>query len=115
MTEGNPFDAARCAYEAGYQSGLDAARQAVAKTHLPMPVIQCACGWGVNCPECGPESNRAVGQVCRECCDDWGDHGYCSDMHNLDDSPFHHVGDAMWTGPHCPVIAALDALKGDQP
>jgi hypothetical protein len=47
------------------------------------------------------------------CCDDWGDHGYCSDFHNLDDSPFHHVGD-MWSGPHCPVIATIDVLKGDQ-
>jgi hypothetical protein len=109
----NSFDACRVAYEKGQRDGLAAAREAIAATHQPMPVIQCACGWGVNCPECGPESNRTVGHVCRMCCDDWGDHGFCSDFHNLDDTPFHHVGD-MWSGPHCPVIAALDALKGGQ-
>jgi hypothetical protein len=113
VTEDNPFDAARVAYEQGQQDGyaaaMDAARQAVAKTHLPTPVIQCACGWGVNCPECGPQSNRIVGYVCRKCCDDWGDHGYCDDMHNEDDSPVHHV-DGMWSGPYCPVIAAIDAI-----
>jgi hypothetical protein len=49
------------------------------------------------------------------CCDNWGDHGYCSDFHNLDDSAFHHADGDMWSGPHCPVIAALDALEGDQP
>ena len=114
MTEGDPFNAVSVAYAAGYGRGLDAARQAIAETHQPMPVIQCGCGWGVNCPECGIPSNRTVGYVCRKCCDDWGDHGYCSDMHNLDDSPFHHVGDEMWSGPHCPVIAALDAIKGEQ-
>jgi hypothetical protein len=113
MSEGDPFDAVSVAYDAGYQRGLDAARQAVEKTHLPMPVIQCECGWGVNCPECGPESNRIVGYVCRKCCDDWDDHGYCSDFHNLDDTPFHHLGE-MWSGPHCPVIAALDAIKEEQ-
>ena len=90
---------------------LDAARDAIAETHLPIPVIQCECGWGVNCPECGPESNRTVGHVCRVCCDDWGDHGYCDDMHNEDDSPVHHVGGEMWSGPSCPVIAAIDALR----
>lgn len=90
---------------------LDAARSAIAKTHQPIPVIQCACGWGVNCPECGPMSNRTVGHVCRVCCDDWGDHGYCDDMHEEDDSPLHHPAGAMWSGPHCPVIAAIDALR----
>jgi len=114
MTDDNPFDVARAAYTAGYQRGLDAARETFERTHLPIPVIQCACGWGVNCPECGPESNRTVGYVCRKCCDDWGDHGYCSDMHYPDDTPFHHVG-GMWSGPYCPVIAAIDAIAGDQP
>jgi len=114
MTEHLP-ECPKSGCPACYESGLDAARQAVAATHQPIPVIQCACAWGFNCPECGLESNRIVGHVCRVCCAYWGDHGYCDDMHNEDDSPFHHVGDAMWTGPHCPVIAALDALKGDQP
>jgi hypothetical protein len=93
-----------------YQRGLGAAREAVEATHLPMPVIQCACGWGVNCPECGPESNRTVGHVCRKCCGDWGDHGYCDDMHNEDDAPVHHVDGVMWSGPFCPVIAIIDSL-----
>jgi hypothetical protein len=30
-------------------------------------------------------------------------------MHNEDDSPVHHV-DGMWSGPYCPVIAAIDAI-----
>lgn len=92
-----------------YRRGIDAAREAIAETHQPIPVIQCACGWGANCPECGSESNRIVGSVCRVCCDDWGDHGYCDDMHNEDDTPVHHFG-GMWNGPFCPVIAAIDAL-----
>lgn len=94
-----------------YRRGLDAARDAIAKTHLPIPVIECACGWGYNCPECGSESNQKVGSVCRVCCDDWGDHGYCDDMHNDDDTSVHHVGGEMWSGPYCPVIAAIDALR----
>jgi hypothetical protein len=94
-----------------YQRGLDAAREAIAKTHLPIPVIVCECGWGFNCPECDSEFNLIVGSVCRICCDDWDDHGYCDDMHNDDDSPVHHVGGEMWSGPFCPVIAAIDALR----
>ena len=107
----DPFDACRVAYEQGQRDALDAAREAIVKTHQPIPVIQCECGWGVNCPECGPVSNRTVGSVCRACCDDWGDHGYCDDMHNEDDTPVHHVGVEMWSGPFCPVIAAVDALR----
>ena len=95
-----------------YQRGLAAARDSVAENHQPMPVVQCACGWGADCPECGYESNRIVGQVCRICCDDWGDHGYCSDFHNLDDKPFHHVNGEMWSGQFCPVLAAIDAFRG---
>jgi hypothetical protein len=98
-------------YKTGYQRGLDDVREKVAETHLPIPVIQCACGWGVNCDVCGPESNRIVGHVCRVCCDDWDGHGYCSDMHNEDDTPLHHVGEEMWSGPFCPVIATIDALR----
>ena len=97
-----------------YQRGLDAARETIAKTHSPIPVVQCACGWGVNCPECGSQSNRTVGFVCRVCCDDWDDHGYCDDMHNEDDTPIHHVGGEMWSGPFCPVIAAIDALRNEE-
>jgi hypothetical protein len=93
------------------QRVLDAAREAIAEIHQPIPVIQCECGWYANCPECGPESIRIVGSVCRICCDDWGDHGYCDDMHNEDDTPVHHVGGDMWSGPFCPVIAAIDALR----
>ena len=99
----------------GYSDALIDAREAIGKTHLPIPVIQCACGWGVNCPECGTESNRTVGYVCRECCDDWGDYGYCDDMHNENDSPSHHVDGEMWSGPYCPVIAAIEALREDRP
>ena len=89
-------------------------REAIAETHQPIPVIQCECGWGVNCPECGSESNRIVGSVCRVCCDDWTDHGYCDDMHNEDDTPVHHPGGEMWSGPYCPVLAAIDALREKQ-
>jgi hypothetical protein len=104
-------DELRACEERVLRRGLDAARETIAKTHQPIPVIQCACSWGVNCPECGPESNRTVGSVCRVCCDDWGDHGYCDDMHNEDDTPVHHVGGEMWSGPFCPVIAHIDALR----
>ena len=104
-------DELRACEERVLRRGLDAAREAIAETHLPIPVIQCECGWGVNCPECGPESNRTVGSVCRVCCDDWTDHGYCDDMHNEDDTPVHHVGGELWSGPFCPVIAAVDALR----
>lgn len=93
-----------------YRRGLDAAREAIAETHLPIPVIQCECGWGANCPECGLQSNRIVGSVCRICCDYWGDHGYCDDMHNEDDTPVHHISDEMWSGPYCPVLAAIDEM-----
>jgi hypothetical protein len=99
----------------GHSDALIDAREAIAEAHLPIPVIQCECGWGFNCPECGTESNQTVGFVCRVCCDDWSDHGYCDDMHNLDNTPFHHVDGETWSGPYCPVIAALDAIKGEKP
>ena len=92
----------------GYLAGLDAAREAVLKDHRPLPVIECACGWGKDCPECGEESNRVVGYACLVCCNSFGDHAYCDDMH--DDTHLHHQ-DGLWTGPHCPVIASIDALK----
>lgn len=94
----------------GYADALITVREAIAEIHQPVPVIECACGWGVTRPECGSESNRTVGYVCRICCDDWDDHGYCDDMHYPDDTPLHHVG-GMWSGPYCPVLAAIDALK----
>lgn len=102
------------AWQDGCEKGVGAAREAIAEKHLPTPVIECECGWGINCPECGSESNRIVGSVCRVCCDDWGDHGYCGDLHNDDDSPTHHVGGEMWSGPFCPVLAAIDALLGEK-
>ena len=94
----------------GYGHGLYAAREAMLKDHRPLPVIECACGWGKDCPECGEESNRVVGYACLVCCNSFGDHAYCDDMHYDDDTHLHHQ-DGMWTGPHCPVIASIDALK----
>jgi len=105
----------RDGHTTGYRAAMDDARQAVAETHQPIPVIQCACGWGANCPECGSDSNQVVGHVCRVCCADWGDHGYCDDMHNEDDTPLHHVGEEMWSGPFCPVIAAIESLRKLEP
>lgn len=98
----------------GYLAGLDAAREALAATHRPVPVIECACGWGKDCPECGEESNRVVGYACDACCNSFGDHAYCDDLHYDDDTALHHQNGQMWSGPHCPVIAAIDALKDKQ-
>ena len=97
------------------QRVLDAARQAVAALHRPVPVIECGgtCGWGKDCPECGIQSNRIVGYVCDACCNSFGDHAYCDDLHH-EDTPLHHQDGQMWSGPHCPVIAAIDALKEKQ-
>ena len=94
----------------GYLAGLDAAREAVLKNHRPVPVIECACWWGKDCPECGSQSNRIVGYACDACCNSSGDHAYCDDMHYDDDTPLHHR-DGLWTGPHCPIIASIDALR----
>lgn len=94
----------------GYLAGLDAAREAVLKNHRPVPVIECACWWGKDCPECGSQSNRIVGYACDACCNSSGDHAYCDDMHYDDDTPLHHQ-DGLWTGPHCPIIASIDALR----
>lgn len=96
--------------QTAYAAGLDAAREAVLKDHRPVPVIECGCGWGKDCPECGEESNRVVGYACNACCNSFGDHAYCDDMHYDDDTPLHHQ-DGRWNGPHCPVIAAIDALR----
>lgn len=90
------------------QRVLDQARAAILKDHRPVPVIECACGWGKDCPECGSESNRVVGYACDACCNSFGDHAYCDDMH--DDQPLHHR-DGRWNGPHCPALAAIDALR----
>ena len=95
----------RIAYRLGRDAGLDAAQDAMLKDHRPLPVIECACGWGKDCPECGEESNRVVGYACLVCCNSFGDHAYCDD-----DTHLHHQ-DGLWTGPHCPVIASIDALK----
>lgn len=94
---------------AGWNDALIAA-SAVLKNHRPVPVIECACGWGKDCPECGKGSNRVVGYACDACCDSSGDHAYCDDMHYDDDTPLHHQ-DGLWTGPHCPIIASIDALR----
>jgi hypothetical protein len=95
----------------GYAAGLNAAREAVAALHQRVPVIECACGWGKDCPECGEESNRVVGYACDACCNSFGDHAYCDDMHDdMHDEPLHHR-DGRWNGPHCPVIAAIDELR----
>ena len=93
------------------QRVLNAAREALLKDHRAVPVIECGCGWGKDCPECGSESNRIVGYACDACCNSYGDHAYCDDMHDdMHDEPLHHR-DGRWNGPHCPVIAAIDALR----
>lgn len=92
---------------------LAAAREAVAAAHRPLPVIECACGWGYDCPECGTEAIRVVGYACSQCCTVWPDTAWCDDMHNEDDTPLHHLGGDMWSGPHCPVIALIDAIRGE--
>ena len=95
------------------ERALDAAREAVAALHRPVPVIECACGWGKDCPECGSESNRIVGFACDACCNSFGDFAYCYDVHyDDDDTPLHHRDGVMWSGPHCPTLAAIDALRG---
>ena len=95
----------------GFAAGLDAAREAVAALHQRIPVIECPCGWGKDCPECGSESNRIVGYVCDACCNSFGDHAYCDDLHYEDDTPLHHQDGQMWSGPHCPTLASIDALR----
>ena len=85
-------------------------RELVTAIHRPLPVIECTCGWGVNCPECDASSSRVIGFVCAACCDDWGNHGYCHDMHLEDDAPFHHVDGEMWSGSYCPFVASIDEL-----
>ena len=101
---------ARASFIAGWDAALDEARPAILKHHRPVPVIECACGWGKDCPECGSESNRVVGYACDACCNSYGDHAYCDDMHYDDDTPLHHR-DGRWNGPHCPVFASIDALS----
>ena len=100
---------------AGWNDALIAARAALARTHRPVPVIECGgtCGWGKDCPECGIQSNRIVGYVCDACCNSLGDHAYCDDLH-CEDTPLHHQDGQMWSGPHCPTLAAIDALKEKQ-
>lgn len=99
-------------WQDGFTAGLTAAREAVAALHQRVPVIECACGWGNDCPECGSESNRVVGYACDRCCNSFGDHAYCDDMHyDDDDTPLHHRDGLMWSGPHCPTMAAIDALR----
>ena len=95
---------------AGWNDAIIAAREAVLKNHRPVPVIECACWWGKDCPECGSQSNRIVGYACDACCNSSGDHAYCDDMHYDDDTPLHHR-DGRWNGPHCPALAAIDALR----
>ena len=96
----------------GWSEALIAARAALAMTHRPVPVIECGgtCGWGKDCPECGSESNRIVGYVCDACCNSFGDHAYCDDLH-YEDTPLHHQDGQMWSGPHCPTLAVIDALR----
>jgi hypothetical protein len=98
-------------FRACKQRVLGAAREAVAALHQRVPVIECACGWGKDCPECGIESNRVLGYACAACCNSFGDHAYCEDMHYEDDTPLHHQDGKMWSGSHCPTLAAIDALR----
>jgi hypothetical protein len=95
----------------GIRAGLTAAREAVAALHQRVPVIECACGWGKDCPECGSESNLIVGYACDSCCNSFGDHAYCDDLHYDDDTSLHYQDGVMWSGPHCPTMAAIDALR----
>ncbi len=95
---------------AGWNDALVMAREVMEATHRPVAVIECPCGWGKDCPECGSESNRIVGYVCDACCNSFGDHAYCDDLHH-EDTPLHHQNGEQWSGPHCPTMAAIDALR----
>ena len=100
-------------YWDGYVAAITDVQEAVLAVHQPAPVIECECGWGYHCPECGSESNRIIGYACSQCCNSWPHTAYCDDMHNEDGTPLHHPNGVMWSGPHCPVIALIDALRGE--
>ena len=100
---------------AGWNDALVMAREVMEATHRPVAVIKCPCGWGKDCPECGSESNRVVGYACDACCNSFGDHAYCDDLHHEDGTPLHHQDGQMWSGPHCPTLAAIDALREEKP